>query len=88
MLVVVFVVFYILDLSSFTARKSLTYFFCFCSQADKSGSGKIGAAEAATFLKKSNLKEGILHKVYTVKTVGFSSAKTYTVVPSGLYCLY
>ena len=32
-------------------------------QADVSNSGQIGAVEAAAFLKKSGLKEGVLHKV-------------------------
>lgn len=32
-------------------------------QADVSNTGQIGASDAAAFLKKSGLKEGILHKV-------------------------
>ena len=31
-----------------------------------SNSGQIGASDAAAFLKKSGLKEGILHKVSVV----------------------
>ena len=33
-------------------------------QVDKNGTGKIGAAEAALFLKKSGLKETLLHKIW------------------------
>lgn len=35
-------------------------------QADVSNSGQIGASDAAAFLKKSGLKEGVLHKVRIV----------------------
>ena len=31
---------------------------------DKNGTGKIGAAEAALFLKKSGCKETLLHKIW------------------------
>lgn len=32
-------------------------------KADVSNTGQIGASDAAAFLKKSGLKEGVLHKV-------------------------
>lgn len=36
----------------------------FFRQADVSNSGQIGASDAAAFLKKSGLKEGVLHKIW------------------------
>lgn len=36
-------------------------------QADVGGSGKVGASEAAAFLKKSNLSEAVLHEVLCIK---------------------
>ncbi|XP_074612540.1 epidermal growth factor receptor substrate 15-like 1 [Acropora palmata] len=36
----------------------------FFRQADVSNTGQIGASDAAAFLKKSGLKEGILHKIW------------------------
>ena len=35
-------------------------------QADVNSTGKVTAADAATFLKRSNLKEGTLHQVFFV----------------------
>ena len=44
----------------------------FWIQADVSNSGKVTASDAATFLKRSNLKEGILHQVHNcIMTVWF-----------------
>ncbi|XP_078353454.1 epidermal growth factor receptor substrate 15-like 1 isoform X2 [Oculina patagonica] len=36
----------------------------FFRQADVSNTGQIGASDAAAFLKKSGLKEGVLHKIW------------------------
>lgn len=40
------------------------YFVDLYLQVDKSGTGKIGAVDAAAFLKKSGLRETILHKIW------------------------
>ncbi|XP_048582344.1 epidermal growth factor receptor substrate 15-like 1 isoform X2 [Nematostella vectensis] len=50
-------------LSQLSAGHSAVYEAYF-RQADVKGTGKLGAGEAALFLKKSNLKEGILHKIW------------------------
>lgn len=43
------------------SRKGL---FSFHKQADVNGTGKIQAAAAAVFLKRSGLKEPVLHKIW------------------------
>ncbi|XP_073227453.1 epidermal growth factor receptor substrate 15-like 1 isoform X2 [Porites lutea] len=41
-----------------------TVYESFFRQADVSNTGQIGASDAAAFLKKSGLKEGVLHKIW------------------------
>ncbi|XP_041476272.1 epidermal growth factor receptor substrate 15-like 1 isoform X1 [Lytechinus variegatus] len=46
------------------AGPNLTAYESLFRQVDKSGTGKIGAIDAAAFLKKSGLRETILHKIW------------------------
>ncbi|XP_030851486.1 epidermal growth factor receptor substrate 15-like 1 isoform X2 [Strongylocentrotus purpuratus] len=46
------------------AGSNITAYESLFRQVDKSGTGKIGAVDAAAFLKKSGLRETILHKIW------------------------
>ncbi|XP_071510092.1 uncharacterized protein [Diadema antillarum] len=46
------------------AGNNLTGYESLFRQVDKNGTGKIGAVDAAAFLKKSGLRETVLHKIW------------------------